>query len=329
MMESGTSSFCEKLLAGLGALAGVVAVSLNVYTHYKGSSHRRFVRNINKKLNSPFIPLYPAYGPVFRRPTWKKSFLEKVVSSETTQAYCCYYGASESGKTTALTQALKDITGVIYLPLRGVGSELSIPSRLAQSIGYFGKEEIDPKISMETLLHALKDACEEYKFNHQKRRVIVIVDDIHKQIDKSSSELNPLVADMAQEFVDLYSIGLMNVVYLVSEYHSVSIIKNLSGHSRLSIQVFPAIPDEELVQDFKELCRIEDDKEPSKWRFFEEGSLPPGYHYLFPVEDDVRYLVKHMGSHMGCLVDAIQKVAQKKSPVEKVVEECISGKVLL
>jgi hypothetical protein len=325
-MLGGETSTSEKFLGVIGALAGVVAVSFRVYTHYKVISHRRFVKNIYKKLNAPFVPLSPSYGPVFRRPSWKKWFLD-LIRSQNAQSYICYYGANEAGKSIAVTQALKDETGVIYIPLRGVGSEQSIPGRFGHTIGYFGNEEIDPKISMETLLHALKDACEEYKYTHHKKKVIIIVDDIHKQIDKMSLSFNPLIADMAQEFVDLYASGLINVVYLVSEYNSVPILKNLSGHCRLSSLIFPTIPDDELFQDLSELART-NDVNPSvpaylEWAFFKKVELRSPYYHIFPNDEDVMLLVTHIGSHIGSLVDAIQKIVDKKMPLQNVIDDRI------
>jgi hypothetical protein len=65
-------------------------------------------------LNEPFQhPLKPKYGPIFPRVQWEKAF--KQAASE--DMYHLYYGASNLGKSVAITNALVNMKGIIYLRL--------------------------------------------------------------------------------------------------------------------------------------------------------------------------------------------------------------------
>jgi len=280
------------------------------------------VSNVLKKLETPYVPgVLPDYGPVFRRDGWREDFLKKVNSKD----YVCYYGASSLGKSVAITNALKDRRGVMYIPLRQ-------SDKIAHHFGYYGTEkgESSPNDFTE-YLDTFKVAVQQFNKKY-KQKVVVVIDDIHDDKTSESSKIS-----LAHYLIELHNAGYINCVYSVSDYQAVSFLRQLSGHStRFRSELFPSIPDEDLEKQLKDLIwkkkLVEHELEQSVFSFINSASEEhnctlPKVNFVFQNPDDVKLVVKYLDSHMGAVTSVLRSIIEEKKNQQRMLLTKLSMKM--
>jgi hypothetical protein len=91
--------------------------------------------NILTKLNTEFQSKKPEWGPVFQRPKFNESFVKSLAG----KIYHLYYGPSGSGKSIAISNALK--TGVIYLSVRNCVNLKSFWRNIGVACGFIDSKK--------------------------------------------------------------------------------------------------------------------------------------------------------------------------------------------
>eukprot|EP01129_Flabellula_baltica_P005335 TRINITY_DN1926_c0_g1_i1.p1 TRINITY_DN1926_c0_g1~~TRINITY_DN1926_c0_g1_i1.p1 ORF type:complete len:412 (+),score=82.67 TRINITY_DN1926_c0_g1_i1:134-1369(+) len=212
--------------------------------------------DIYHKMKEDFVaPVTPKTGPVFPRQSLLDEFDDLL---ERDDFYIVYYGPSGSGKSVAISNLFdtevsnslsrifgeKRLThkrkGIIYLDLRRLSSEFQVQKYFAREIGYSGMIVDQNEQNFEDVLFCFVQACKMFS-ESEGYKPTLIVEDIHNSFDDASS--------LALTLVDYFSKGIINAVYVVSDYKCVNDLINLSGHgSRLEPRLFPELDESELVK---------------------------------------------------------------------------------
>jgi len=247
--------------------------------------------------------------------------------------YKVYYGASDLGKSLAIQHALSNRKGVIYLPLREATSA-SLPTLFSRSIGYHGNRIDEKTPDLVLLLAIFKESVKQFK-TENRMKVIVFTDDIHHEKDT----LLPESGVLAKFFLGLYNEGYINNVYSVSDYQAIPLLRSLSGHStRMSSELFPSIPDEDLKKDLLELSlssqfdslgvvkpdiTVDYTQYSFDWAFIERDRPTNSTNFVFRFDKEVNYLVERLDSHLGEVTKVLKSVVTKEKSVEQAVDSII------
>lgn len=90
-------------------------------------------KNEKAKLNKPYQPPPPDFGPVFINEQWKATFGQHLKS-------CCLvvYGPSAKGKSVAVAQLLKGRTGVLNFSVREATDMALLTRTFIKALGIEG-----------------------------------------------------------------------------------------------------------------------------------------------------------------------------------------------
>jgi len=265
-------------------------------------NYEQRVKNIKYKLKCSYIsPLIPKYGPVFPR----KSLEEEFKSDD---FYVLYYGPSGSGKSISITHMLQGRRGSIHYSFRDLQKE-NIAISFARAVGYFGKET-DNNCGINNVMAAFRNACILFKKKYNTVPILVI-EDIHTCSIEDFKAI-PLA------LVDINNEGLVNVIYIVSDFESSGPIKDLSGHSwRLEVKRFPDIDENDLKENLLLLST-------------EQGILQrllqrTGNSIL--TEEEVDIIVEKLGTHMGEVIKCIKQYIknEKKIKLQDIIDRIVKS----
>jgi hypothetical protein len=290
----------------------------------KQKEHKKNISDVLKKAYVP--PSNPEFGPVFTRGEWEKEFKDKLNK----KMYHLYHGPSELGKSMAIAHALKGRVGVVHLVLREE-TPTTVLSALARALHIPDCNDV---------MGEFRVAAREF-LETTKTKVVVIVEDIHSIPGPLSVEVRSFLGKL----VDLHNDGLINVVFTVSDFSAVSLLRGVSGHSsRLSASPFPSIDDATLANLLQELAikatveqqeailntqmthyeRLKElAKKPLDWTWIKQGpNTRKDFILVFPKEKAEKIVAK-LNSHMGDTTKCLRAVVEDGKSVDVAVEEVV------
>jgi len=277
------------------------------------------VGNVLNKLDEEFKPSKnPSWGPVFDRPSFQIPFIEYLDKST---MYHVYYGPSGSGKSVALSHALKGKTGVIYFSVRGSSGSSSIWQNVGTACG-LDQNMLQKSENVEDIvIQAIREAAR-IRNAELHQRLIFLVEDIHdtKLGDKAYDTL-------CGQLLELYADGLANIIYNVSDYSALSHFQRQSGHSsRLSSSLFPDMTDKELKDQLLRKDFIVDRHE-TKTATAESGHT---WKQVVKTQEKIKFnekeidlIVEKIGSHMEYLIKVLRDHSELKRPVDALVNQLV------
>lgn len=219
------------------------------------------------------------------------------------------------GKTTAVWYALTGRPGVLYISLRDLKEYNTLTKTIAEATGVQSRPGQLTDLSRTVILFKKALAAVRRQI---RKRVIIVIDDIHTPfVDEKST--NPCISSFMASLLELYLHGDASVIYLISEYDKLHLLQQVSGHSsRLDATLFPAIQEEELIENLSQFAK------DYLLAEIETKMHHPPHPFLLDKSEDAITIVKALGATMDDILRCIRSILVTKSSVEDAIQQVIT-----